>query len=59
MVPIGGSEALVSALCADGETVVYRTEPGWTHGTSYTEARTEMFDWLIAAVNGEDLTTTC
>lgn len=59
VVPIGGSEAFADALCRNGETVVYRTETGWTHGTSYTAVRTEMFDWLIAAASGNELRSTC
>ncbi len=59
VVPIGGTQALVDALCAEGETVVYRTETSWTHGAGYTETRVEMFDWLIAAANNADLTSTC
>jgi hypothetical protein len=59
VVPIGGSEEFARDLCAAGETVALRTAAGWDHNTSYSETRAELFDWLIAAVASEDLTSTC
>jgi acetyl esterase/lipase len=59
LVPIGGSEELGQDLCAVGETVMLRTAEEWDHNTSYSETRMELFDWLIAAVRGEELTSTC
>jgi pimeloyl-ACP methyl ester carboxylesterase len=59
VVPISGSEEFAQALCDGGETVVVRTATDWDHNTSYSETRTELFDWLISAVDGAELTSTC